>query len=63
MLKEYKASYAAYYIQDLSKKSFIMYSNSFLASSTKLSFCNIIVRNSSMVIPLLANQDLPPMLS
>ena len=43
VLKEYKGSYGAYYIQDLSKQFSIMYSNSFLAAAAKISSQKTIV--------------------
>ena len=48
--------------QFLRKESTIVYHQNMLLDAFRTNSRNVIGRNSSMVIPLLANQDLTPML-
>ena len=51
-----------YVLSVSSQRKYNLYYQNTLLDVFRMNFCNIIGRNPSMVIPLLANQDLTPML-
>ena len=62
MLDKYFSIIQIYVLSASSQRKYNFYHQNTLLDDFRANSRNIIGRNPSMVIPLLANQDLPPML-